>query len=309
MWNPGISLSGWGLAGLLILGLTGCGAKYDPFGQQVQRAADLSLQGEQSFSQGDLTKASKDFSRALEVSRAVDYPPGEARELNNLGAVALEQGDLKKARELFSRAWEINQSQQRWSDGSVTQANLATVAQKAGSWQDAAQHLQIAQDAAERARSSPARGRVLVRWASFYLDQQNYASAGASLEQAQKLATTPSLKGAWAYQRGRLLLAQGETSAALASFHQALTFDRQVLDRAAMAADLFSLGEAHQLRGEMPQAWDYFSRAFYVYAYLGKKAPLSRCLARLQEVNAQGQLGNSLERFQKDPLLKPAAGK
>ena len=304
-----MSLSGLGLVGLALLILTGCHAKYDPYKLQVQQAQGLSLQGEQSFSQGDLHQASKNFSRALEVSRAVDYPRGVARELNNLGAVALEQGDLKKARELFSQAWEINQFQQQWSDGSVTQANLATVAQKAGKWEEAAQHLQLAQDAAASSRSIPARGRVLIRWASFYLDQQNYAAAATSLDEAKKLATTLSLKGAWAYQKGRLALAQKNTSDALPLFHQALTYDRQVLDRSAMAADLLSLGEAHQLRGEMSQAWDYFSRAFDVYFSLGKKASLSRCLARLEEVNTQGQLGNSLTRFQKEAQLKPPGDK
>jgi tetratricopeptide (TPR) repeat protein len=303
-------LSSLGLVGLLILSLTGCHAKHDPFGQQVQRAAGLSLQGEQSFSQGDLTKASRDFSRALEVSRSVDYPPGEARQLNNLGAVALEQGDLKKAKELFTQAFDINQNQQQWSEASINQANLATVAQKAGNWQDTAQHLQQAEFAAEQTRSPAARGRVLLRWASFHLDQKNPAAAAAALHEAQKLAKrAPSLQGAWAYQKGRLALAQGDNAAALTFFQQALTSDRKVLDRAAMAADLCALGETHQLRGELPQAWESFARAFDVYAALGKKAPLSRCLVKLQEVNAQGQLGNSLERFQKHPRLSSAGGK
>ncbi len=309
MWNRAMSLSTWGTMGLLILCLTGCAVKYDLFGQQVQRADNLSLQGQQSFSQGNLTKASQDFSRALDTSRSIDYPAGVAQQLNNLGAVALEQGDLKKARELFTQAWEINQSQQHWSDGSVNQANLATVAQKSGGWEEAAQHLQLAQDAAQRSRSKTAQGRVWLRWASFYLDRQNPASALASLQQAQKLANTSALKGAWAYQRGRFFQAQGNTSEALASFHQALIFDRQILDRAAIGADLFALGEVHQLRGEMSQAWEYFSRAFDVYASTGKKTQTSRCLARLREVNSRGGLGHSLERFQKETQLAPAGNK
>jgi tetratricopeptide (TPR) repeat protein len=306
MWNRAMCLSTWGALGLVILLLTGCGAKYDPYGQQVKRADELSVQGHQSFSQGNLTKASKDFTRALDTSRSIDYSTGVAQLLNNLGAVALEQGDLPKAKKLFTQAWEINQSRQNWSDASVNQANLATVAQKAGEWGEAAQHLQRAQDAAQWARSKTAQGRVLLRWASYYLDQQNLASAADSLQQAHKLAKTSSLKGSLAYQRGRLLMAQGNTSEAISSFCQALFFDRPILDRTAMAADLFSLGEVHQLRGEMSQAWSYFSRAFDVYAYLGKNAQTSRCLARLQEVNSQGGLGHSLARFQKQAQLTPA---
>ncbi len=294
-----MSLSRLVFMGGLILGLTGCGARLSPFGQQVQRAADLSRQGEQSFSQGDLSKASQDFSQALEVSRSMDYRPGVARQLNNQGAVALEQGDLGKAADLFTQAWNINQSQQSWSEGSVNQANLATVSQKAGRWEEAAQHLEQAQDAAQWAKSALARKRVLIRWAGFYLDQKNYGSAADVLQQAQKLATIPSFMGALGYQRGRLSLAQGDTAGALTNFHQALASDQQVLDRTAMAADLFSLGETYRLRGEMYQAFDAFSRAFDIYAFLGKKDSMARGLSRLGEVNAQGRLGNSLERFQK----------
>jgi tetratricopeptide (TPR) repeat protein len=294
-----MSLRTWGALGLMILCLTGCGGKYDPYGQQVKRADDLSVQGQQSLSQGKLTQASKDFSRALDTSRSIDYSTGVAQQLNNLGAVALEQGDLAQAKTLFTQAFEINQKQQHWTDASINQANLATVAQKAGKWNEAAEHLQMAQNAAQWARSKTAEGRVLLRWASYYVDQQNLASAAASLEQARRLAKTSSLKGALAYQKGRLLMARGETGDALASFQQALAYDRKILDRAAMAADLFSLGEVYQLRGEMSQAWEYFSRAFDIYAFMGKKAQKARCLARLQEVNSQGGLGQSLERFQK----------
>jgi tetratricopeptide (TPR) repeat protein len=295
---------------VLILSLSGCAGKPDPYGQQVQRAAGLAAQGEQSLSQGDFAKAGRDFSRALEVSRSVDNPPGVARQLNNLGAVALEQGDLKKARELFTQAFEINQGQQQWSDASVNQANLATAAQKGGNWQDAARHLQQAEAAAAQARTALARGRVQLRWADFHLDQKNPAAAASSLNEAQKLVKkAPPLEGAWAYQKGRLALAQGDTGQALTFFEQALNADRKALDRGAMGADLFSLGETHQLRGEMAQAWDSYSRAFDVYAPLGKKALLTRCLARLQEVNTRGRLGHSLERFQKHPRLTAAGDK
>jgi tetratricopeptide (TPR) repeat protein len=309
MWTPVMSLRGAVLLGIVVLGLSGCGGRYDPYGAQVQRAEGLARQGEESLSQGNLSKASRDFSRSLEVSRSVDNPPGVARQINNLGAVALEEGDLKKARELFTQAWEMNQGQGQWRDASVNQANLATVAQKAEAWQDAAQHLQMAENAAQWSKSRSALGRVLIRWASFYIDQQNYASAAASLARARKLAATPTLRGALAYQKGRLALAQGNTGAALESFHQALLLDREVLDRSALAADLFAMGETYQLRGEMPQAWDHFSRAFDVYASLNKKSSLERCLVRLREVNTQGQLRQSLERYQKQTKLHPPHGK
>ena len=223
--------AGLGL-GLAALVLGGCAAKQDPFAQQVQRINEVSIQGEQWFSQGDLKRASRDFSRALTMSRSVDYPQGAAQQLNNLGAVALEEGDFKKARDCFTQAYNLNCEQKQWVAASINQANLATVAQKVGNPGEAAQHLQAAQDAAWQAQSTPALARVYLQWASFSLDQNDLATAEDFLNRTQPLATTPELKGTLAHHLGRLALARGDTGQALERFGQALRIDRSILDRA-----------------------------------------------------------------------------
>jgi tetratricopeptide (TPR) repeat protein len=304
MWNRAPFLSPWVWLSLMVLLAGGCAARPDPFGQQVQRIDEVSIAGEELFSRGDMKRASRNFSRALTMSRSVDYLQGTAQQLNNLGAVALEEGDYQKAREHFTQAYNLNQDRQQFVAASINQANLATVAAKQGKPAEASQHLLAAQDAARQSRSSPALGRVYLQWASFYLDQNDPASAQDFLTRAQPLATTPELRGALFHHRGRLSLARGDTGQALDLFAQALSTDRSILDRGAMAADLFYLGEAYQTRGDLPQAWDHYVRAFDVYAGLGKKAQLSKCLKRLQEVNRQGGMGHSLERFEK--LAKPS---
>ena len=158
-------------AGLTVLLLWGCAAKVEPYEQQVQRVTGYAGTGAQWFSQGDLKKASREFQRALEASRAVDYRPGVAQQLNNLGAVALEQGDLTKARDLFTQAWRINQELQNWADASTNLANLATVAQEAGDRRLAGEHLKAALEAARKSQARPALARVLCRLASLALDQ------------------------------------------------------------------------------------------------------------------------------------------
>ena len=240
------------------------------------------------------------------MSRSVDYPQGTAQQLNNLGAVALEEGDYPKARDYFTQAYNLNQDRQQFAAASINQANLATVAAKQGKTAEASQHLLAAQDAARQSRSPQALGRVYLQWAGFYLDQNELASAQDFLTRAQPLATTPALKATLFHDWGRLCLARGDTGQALDMFAQALKTDRAILDRAAMAGDLFCLGEVYQTRGELAQAWDYYVRAFDVYAGLGKKAQLSRCLKRLQEVNREGQMGHSLERFEKQTHPSPS---
>jgi len=306
MWRRARFVSRWARLGLVVLLVGGCAAKADPFAQQVQRIDEVSIAGEELYSRGDLKRASRNFSRALTMSRSVDYLPGAAQQLNNLGAVALEEGDYQKAREHFTQAYNLNQERQQFAAASINQANLATAAAKQGKPGEASQHLLAAQDAARQSRSSEALGRVYLQWASFYLDQNDPGSAQDFLTRAQPLATTPELKGTLFHHRGRLSLARGDTGQALEMFGQALRIDRSILDRAAMAADLSRLGEVYQARGDLAQAWDNYVRAFDVYAGLGKKNQLSKCLKLLQEVNRQGQLGHSLERFEKQVKPSPS---
>src|SRR4030042_1250527 len=141
MWNRAPFLSSWARLGLAALLLCGCSAKSDPFGQQVQRIDEVSIAGEELFSRGDLKRASRNFSRALTMSRSVDYPQGAAQQLNNLGAVALEEGDYQTARDHFTQAYNLNQEQQQFAAASINQANLATVATKQGKPSEASQHL------------------------------------------------------------------------------------------------------------------------------------------------------------------------
>jgi tetratricopeptide (TPR) repeat protein len=299
MWRPAPFLSRWARLGLAALLLSGCAAKANPFAQQVQRIDEISIAGEMLFARGELERASRNFNRALTMSRSVDYPQGAAQQLNNLGAVALEERDYPKARDLFTQAYNLNVDQQQLVAASINQANLATVAQKDGKPGEASKHLLLAQDAAMASRSPQAQGRVFLQWASYSLDQNDLAAAQQYLERAKPTATTPELKGTYFHHLGRLALARGDTGGALEMFTLALKTDRAVMDRAAMAGDLFALGEVHQKRGELAQSWDHFVRAFDVYAGLGRKTQLARCLKRLQDVNRQGQLGNSLERFEK----------
>ena len=201
----------------------------------------------------------------------MDYPEGTAQQLNNLGAVALEEGDYQKAGDYFTQAYNLNLDRQQFVAASINQANLATVAVKQGKPGAASQHLLTAQDAASQSRSPQALGRVYLQWASFYLDQNDPASAQDFLTRAQPVSTTPALKGSLFHHRGRLSLAQGDTSHP-GDVRPGPQDQRSVLDRAAMATDLFYLGEVYQVRGDLAPAWENYVRAFDVYAGLGGRS-------------------------------------
>ena len=289
----------WAVLSFTLVLLVGCGASRSPYGKQVNKVENYSDRGDEWYGKGDLPRAMKDYHKALELSQGMDYQPGVARQLNNLGAVSLEQGDLSRAREFFTRAWEINRHQGNWAEASTNQANLATVAQKAGNRGAAAQHLAQAEEVARLSKDKAALARIYCRWAGFYLDQMELSRTEEYLNLARPLARAPASKAALAHQQGRLALARGDAQTAIAHLIHALEEDRKLLDRAAIAADLYFLGEAFRLQQDWPQAFDYYARAFDVFATLGRQAPLQDCLKRLKEANREGFLNRPLERFEK----------
>ena len=299
MWNPGMSSKPWVTVLLSTVFLMGCGGPQSPFVKQVGKVDKYSDRGDEWFAQGNLPRANKEFDRALALSRGMDYQPGVARQLNNLGAVALEQGDLPRARELFSRAWEVNRSQRNWAEASTNQANLATVAEKLGDSSAVILHLTQAEEAARQSKDKAALARIYVRWSGFVSTQQDFSRAEAYLNLAKPLARTAALKASVAYQQGRLALARGDTQAAITFLNRALIADRELQNRASIAADLYYLGETYRLRRDWLQAFDYYARAFDVYASLGRQSRLTECLTRLEEANREGFLNQPLERFEK----------
>lgn len=289
----------WAFLALALLCCWGCGAPRSPFGKQVDKVEKFTQRGDEWYAQGDLSRAEREFQRALSLSRGMDYQPGVARQLNNLGAVALEQGDLRQARDFFTRAWEVNRSQGQWAEASANQANLATVAEQEKDLGAAALHLSQAEAAARQSTDKGALARIYARWADFTRQQLDLGRAEAYLKMAQPLARTPALKAQVAHQQGRLALARGDAGAAISHLIRALEWDREVQDRAAMAADLYYLGEACRLDRDWGRAFDYYARAFDVYTSLKRRARLQDCLARLQEANREGALNRPLDRFEK----------
>ncbi|WP_449244778.1 tetratricopeptide repeat protein [Desulfobacca acetoxidans] len=282
---------------LLAFLAAGCGGRYDPYGRQVNRALDASIQGEECFSQGELQRAEKAFQKSLGINRSIDNPSGTAIQLNNLGALALARGDAAAARDLFQRALDMNQDLGNRSGAATNLANLATVAQKVGDLPKAEQYLTMALQMAQQARAARVQGQVLCQAAGLALDQQDTATAAGFLEQARGMAQDPAVQGAWNYQHGRLALSQGNAEGAVAFFSQALAADRKLLQKSAMAADLLGLAEAWELRGDPAQSFQYYARSSEVYAALGNLAKVQTCLTGLRRVNAVGNLGRSLHLY------------
>ncbi len=295
------------LLGLAILCLTGCGRRPDPYGQQLSRAMEAGLRGQELLGEGQTRRAERAFSRSLEINQGLDNPAGTARQLNNLGAAALARQDLAQAADLFRQALFLNEQLGYAADAALNLANLAAVAQKSGDLGQAAQYLQEAREQARRAQSPRVLGQVLCQLAGLALDQHDPSAAAAFLAEAASANREAAVRGPWHYQQGRLYLSQGDLSQARDFFHQALTADRSTLNRLGMGADLQGLAQVEEAQGDYSRAFLYASRAFRLYAATHSWTKAQQCLETLRRLNHNGRLGQNLESLEKQMAVGRAA--
>lgn len=296
------------LVSLLVSPVTGCGRRPDPYGQQVSRALDAGLRGQELLGEGQTRRAERSFSRALDLHAGIDHPAGIARQLNNLGAAALAREDLTQAADLFRQALFLNQQLGYTAEAALNLANLATVAHKGGDLSQADRYLQEARELAGRAGSLRLRGQILCQMAGLALDKNDPGTAAALLAEAEPAQKEPAVRGPWFYQQGRLHLIRGDFLTARDFFHQALEADRAVLNRPGMGADLQALSQVAAGQGDFDQAFLYASRAFRLYAATQSWTKARQCLETLRHLNQNGKLGQNLELFEKQVAAAQAAG-
>jgi tetratricopeptide (TPR) repeat protein len=292
---------------LLTISVWGCARPPDPFGRQVNRAMEASLQGQEFLSEGKGRRAERAFAKSLEINRSIDNPLGSAQQLNNLAAVALTRGKTDEARKLLQQALFINQGVGDAAEAAINLANLATIAQKGGNLPKAEGYLQEARDMARLSGSAKVKGQVLCQMAGLALDQHDPGTAAVLLAEARPVGQEAEVQGAWNYQQGRLMLFRGDSVKALDSFQKALAADRSILNKTGMGADLQGLGKVWEDQGDFLQAFLYYSRAFELYASTNSQEKAQLCLDALRRVNKSGGLGRSLKPFEQQLAASRAA--
>ena len=292
---------------LLAIVAGGCAQRPDPYGRQVSRALDASLQGQELLSEGSHRRAERALTKSLEINRSIDNPTGTARQLNNLAALALTRGDVVEAKNLFQQARFLNEGMGDAAGAAINLANLATLAQKGGNLPQAESYLQEARDQARLSGSAKVKGQVLCQMAGLALDQQDPAAAAVLLEEAGPAARESEVQGSWNYQQGRLSLARGDTVKAWQFFQAALSADRKVLNRPGMGADLQGLARVWEEQGDFDKAFLYYSRAFELYAATRSLEKARLCLDALRRVNRAGSLAHPLKPFEQQLEASKAA--
>jgi|GEM_PF-924782 len=282
------------LAGLTAVLTCGCGRRPNPYEQQLSRAVEAGVRGQELFSEGQTRRAERSFNRSLEMHAGLDDPAGTAKQLNNLGAAAAAREDLAQAATYFRQALFVNEQLGDVAAAALNLANLAALAEKTGDRLQAARYLQDALNRARLSGTPQVLGQILCQAAGAALAENDLGTAAALLAEAAPASAHPAVRGPWHYQQGRLHLAGGDLHQAGAFFHQALAADRTALNRLGMGADLLGLAEVEEKQGNLGQAFLYASRAFRLYLAGQRWNQARQSLETLRRLNQMGRLGQDL---------------
>ncbi len=153
--------------------------------------------------------------RVFRSHKVSDENIAAARQLSLQGMDAQQRGHWDRAETLFAAAILKCPSDERARYG------YAEALWQRGAWQKAVEHME---EAVRLSGNDPER---LVRLGQMYRARGDLARAGRQADAA--IAVNGQLAAAWAL-RGHVLLAQGDSTGALTSFHRALSYEQPLPD-------------------------------------------------------------------------------
>jgi signal transduction histidine kinase len=124
-------------------------------------------------------EARKKFNEALQKSLLIKYSYGEKKAYQNLGFVAFAEKDLAKAKSYFSAAKAIDEKENDYYGLSLSNINLAKVAQEEKQYNTSLQYGLAAYDVAKISNASALMDSAIYFIIASYQYQNNYAKASA----------------------------------------------------------------------------------------------------------------------------------
>lgn len=124
-------------------------------------------------------EARKNFNEALQKSLLIKYSYGEKKAYQNLGFVAFAEKDLAKAKSYFSAAKAIDEKENDYYGLSLSNINLAKVAQEEKQYNSCLQYGLAAYDVAKISNATALMDSAIYFIIASYQYQNNYAKASA----------------------------------------------------------------------------------------------------------------------------------
>jgi DNA-binding NarL/FixJ family response regulator len=239
-----------------------------------------------------------------EVRRArqrLSTPPGQPA----LSMAIYQQAELHRLRGQFAKAEEAYRAASQW--GHPPQPGLALLRLAQGRVDAAAAAIRTALD---EAQDRIARAKVLVAYVEIVLAADDVAAARIAADELSQIAADlgmPFLHAVSAHATGAVLLAEGDTRAALAKLRQAWTAWQEIQAPYETARARVLIGLAHRALGDTDTAEMELDAARRVFQQLGAAPEIARVEA-LSPMTAPSAAGGLTAR-EAQVLRLVAAGK
>jgi DNA-binding NarL/FixJ family response regulator len=208
-----------------------------------------------------------------EVRRArerLSTPPGQSA----LGMAIYQQAELHRLRGEFAKAEEAYREASRW--GHPLQPGLALLRLAQGRVDAAEAAIRAALD---EAQDRIARAKVLVTYVEIMLAANDVPAARTAADALSEIAADlgmPFLQAVSAHAKGAVLLAEGDTRAALATMRRAWTAWQELQAPYQTARARVLLGLAHRALGDTDTAELEWDAARQVFQQLGAAPEVAR---------------------------------
>jgi len=251
-----------------------------------QEAVKLNDEGYQYYRESRWRLAQHKFAEALKLNRLIDYRPGIASNLNNLGAVAQEQDKLSDAETYYRNALTI---QQEIGDGAgICEAlnNLGTVSASRGRWTEADNLYQQALGYAQSLPPGPLLALTLTHQGDVARHQKNYQQALDLYQQALAIDTKRKNREGQAVRWGRLgrtYLEMSDYASARQYLQMSLEEFRRLQRTNGIVDALDGLVVLALGQGNRPEAQLYGERLLKIYQARGQTREAERLEALLKK--------------------------
>ena len=298
-------LSALALLAAVILAPTACGGPLPPPDPpNLAEAKDSLSRGNYWFERGCYREAERFFKEGEISARLSDEVRLIIRSLNSQGAAALAAGNLDRAANLLAQALDLAQAQPEHPELDRILGNLAALAHRLGRPGDAEDLWRAADQAALKAKVSPATYRVSLARLHLAAGRRDDFLALADQTLAASPAPEPLVLADVFNLAGQAASLRDNPAAAENFFRQALALDRQMEYTPGLAQDTEALGVLLSGGEKSGEAAGFLDRAFYLRLALGDEKGAARVLEGLKKLSVPGA-PVSLEGYQA-ALKKPA---
>jgi len=249
---------------------------------------------------------------AVELSRKLQFPEGEAESLRILGMYYYSKSENQEAAEYFDRALKLFTEEENRKGISRCLNYAGRVSWKMGDYELARERFQAAHEIALELKDKDLISQSLSSLGILELQLGNYEKAKGFFEESMQLAEEIGDKRVLIsnlHNIGYIHSRQGNYPEAIEYYQKTIEILEEINDRKEIAGSLLNIGIIYQNQGDYARAIENYQEAQGLYEEFGEKVGASMCMNNIGLIHqTQGNYPLALEYIQNSLEIKEESG-